>query len=193
MVRAHVLEVENLASIIDAGGMDVWQSMVTVGIEARTLGDVSRAILGQLALSVQRGYCRNGDPSNMQRFAAEVGVGVDSLYTYKRAVERVGFVKMMEYIAQNVTYSHIRAALSLKDPDLIRDTIEKQAGLKDLGDGESMPTLGGGGSGRAKLAELFDVPVRLTHTGEVVVPLGVDDRERLKGYDRVKVVFYGED
>jgi hypothetical protein len=192
-IQTYAEQALTIAQAAEAGGVDFWEAAVALGISVRVYGDLHRVVLGSLCLSIDRGYSRDGLPSRIEEFAQSIGMAdsVSSLYTYRRLVQRVGFLECVEYIGKGVSYSAMRAALTLKEPELIREDIEKRAGLRDLEDGEALPTYE---HKRPKpLVDARGTSIRRVGNDSLEVRLGVDLLHALTGKDKVRVVIYDDE
>lgn len=88
-------------------GQDIAEAATSLGAEARTHGDASRFVLGEIARTLTTHY---GD-ATMGTWAKSVKVGVSSARHYRRVVEALGLTRCIEYLALDMTYSFMRTAV----------------------------------------------------------------------------------
>lgn len=110
-----------------AEGNDVWEMVVSAGIQASDKGDESRWLIGDLALLVRTEY---GEDS-IGKWAKDIKCPVDRVKEYRTVC---GFwdrelSARADFLAElkNIYYTHYREAMRLKDYDAAVEFIEECA------------------------------------------------------------------
>lgn len=120
-METGVLEaIENAAS----SGRDVWEMVISAGIDASDKGDEARWMIGDLALLVKKSY---GDDA-IGKFAKDIHAPVKRVEEYRTVCAFWDRQKSAraDFLAElkNVYYSHYREALRLGDYDKAVQFIE---------------------------------------------------------------------
>lgn len=113
-------ELLTLTPIDAAGARDDWSELVSAGESAAKDIDAARWQLGYLASRVERAY---GDES-LKQYAHDINVTPDRLYAYQRVYVFYGGNSTQ---VENLTWSHFREALRLKDRALALRALAKAA------------------------------------------------------------------
>lgn len=108
-----------------ANGVDVWESLATLGLSVTTYKGVCNYILGQAALTIEVRY---GEKSLATWCEAVKINSVETAQQYRRIVECLGFERCITAAANNLKYDYIRRIVgAFKDHDdsAARDYLDK--------------------------------------------------------------------
>lgn len=93
--------------------LDTWEALCDAGRQAVERMDKDRWLIGDLAISAT--WQADG---NLVEYAREIGLGYKSVYQYRTMALFYPVSTRVEFADTNITYSHMREAMRLRDPIL---------------------------------------------------------------------------